>query len=159
MTATKLLHSREAYTFFNLLEDFGGFIGSLIMLCNLFVSSYSQLVYENSISRELTLQTSTFSAQSKSKSNAFVQKFQRADPKVDSSDIATLSSVFKKTQAVSKVSFWKTLFCFRALCCKKDRQMRLRERTITVFENSLDIRQLVTSQVNLHGLMKVLFSK
>ena len=32
MTNTKLIHSREAYTLFNLLEDFGGFTGSIIMV-------------------------------------------------------------------------------------------------------------------------------
>ena len=32
MTNTKHMHSREAYTLFNLLEDFGGFTGSIIMV-------------------------------------------------------------------------------------------------------------------------------
>ena len=41
MTNTKLIHSRVAYTFFNLLEDFGGFIGSVTMVFSFLMSHYS----------------------------------------------------------------------------------------------------------------------
>ena len=50
MTNKKLLHSREAYTIFNILEDFGGFSGSIIMVFSFLMSFYSECVYQDSIS-------------------------------------------------------------------------------------------------------------
>ena len=65
MTKTKLLHSREAYTLFNLLEDFGGFTGSIIMVFSFLISDYRERLYQNSISQELPLKNTKFSAQTR----------------------------------------------------------------------------------------------
>ena len=50
MTNTKNLYKREAYTLFNVLEDFGGFTGSVIMVLSFLMSFYSERVYLDSIS-------------------------------------------------------------------------------------------------------------
>ena len=47
MTNTKLLHKREAYTLFNILEDFGGFSGSVIMVFSFLMSFYSERFYQD----------------------------------------------------------------------------------------------------------------
>ena len=55
MTNKKLLHKREAYTLFNILEDFGGFSGSIIMVFGFLMSFYTERVYQDSISQELPM--------------------------------------------------------------------------------------------------------
>ena len=45
MTNVKLVHKREAYTVFNILEDFGGFSGSIVMVFSFLMSFYSERVY------------------------------------------------------------------------------------------------------------------
>lgn len=61
MTNTKWIHKREAYTIFNLLEDFGGFTGSIVMVFSFVMSFYSERMYQDSISKERPLQSASFS--------------------------------------------------------------------------------------------------
>ena len=75
MTNRKLLHSREAYTIFNILEDFGGFSGSIIMVFRFLMSFYSEWVYQDSISNELPLQAKSFSERTRHNASSFLRKF------------------------------------------------------------------------------------
>ena len=97
MTTTKLLYSREAYTLFNLLEDFGGFTGSIIMVFSLIVSGYSERMYQDSISRELPLQKNRFPSGVRDEFMSFLQKFQSpGSSTVETSDIATIDTSLEK---------------------------------------------------------------
>lgn len=65
MTKKILLYEREAYTFFNLLEDFGGFTGSIIMVSSFIMSFYSERMYLKSIAQQRPLETASFDSQVK----------------------------------------------------------------------------------------------
>ena len=75
MTKTKVLHKREAYTLFNILEDFGGFTGSIVMVFSFLMSFYSERVYKDSISRELPMQATSFSTRTRHNASTFFEKF------------------------------------------------------------------------------------
>ena len=79
MNNSKLLYRREAYTLFNILEDFGGFTGSIVMVFSFLMSFYSELVYKDSISGELPLQASSFSDKTRQNVSTFIQKFAGPD--------------------------------------------------------------------------------
>ena len=48
----KYKYERRAYTFFLLLGDTGGFNGSVIAICSLFMSYYSAAMYSKSVASE-----------------------------------------------------------------------------------------------------------
>ena len=75
MTNKKLLHKREVYTLFKILEDVGGFTGSIIMVFSFLMSFYSERLYLDSISRELPLQATNFSERTKNNARTFLRKF------------------------------------------------------------------------------------
>ena len=75
MTNKKLLHKRQVYTLFNILEDFGGFSGSIIMVFKFLMSFYTKRVYQDSISQELPVQAKSLSDRTRHNASAFLQKF------------------------------------------------------------------------------------
>ena len=55
MTNSKVIHSRQAYTLFDLLGDFGGFNGSVVMIIGFVITAYSARMYQDQIAREIPL--------------------------------------------------------------------------------------------------------
>ena len=49
----KTFYTREAYTFFELLGDFGGFNESLFMIVGFLTSFYGSQMYQAAIAKEL----------------------------------------------------------------------------------------------------------
>ena len=64
----------------NVLEDFGGFSGSIIMVFGFLMSFYAERFYQDSISGEIPLEAGSFSAQTKRNAGTFFQKFSSPPP-------------------------------------------------------------------------------
>ena len=57
-----------------------------------------------------------------------------------------------------KQSYFKTLFYLQSLC-KRDKEMKLKQKAVSRFEEHLDIRSFLSVYTNLALLIKVLLSK
>ena len=65
MTTQKIIQFRQAYTLFDLLGDFGGFNGSVLMILSSLMTAYSARIYRDQIAREIPLQRKNFSHSTK----------------------------------------------------------------------------------------------
>ena len=54
---------------------------------------------------------------------------------------------------------WLLNLCFVKCLCKKSRGMRLQEKAVEQFEESLDIRSIVKTRIDLSILLRTLLSK
>ena len=54
MSIDKNIYGRSAYTFMDLLGDFGGFTDATLLITGAFMSAYSASMYEASIATEFT---------------------------------------------------------------------------------------------------------
>ena len=77
MGKDKLLHERKAYTFMQLLGDFGGFNGSIMMISGFLMSFYSSAMFKDSISKEIPVQSDTPSHKVRQHIRNLRQKFSR----------------------------------------------------------------------------------
>ena len=73
---------------------------------------------------------------------------------------ADVKSIFEASRLNMplKVPFKESLFHFN-LFCRKNREMRLREKIVQRFEDTLDIRSFVSVRTNLAILMSILLRK
>ena len=60
MNENKNFYERKAYTFMDFLGDFGGYNGSLLMICGFFISFYSTRMYSSSVSNQVPYTNKTF---------------------------------------------------------------------------------------------------
>ena len=79
MTNRILYLSRNAYTIFDALGDFGGFNGSVFMIISFIVSAYSARMYWDQISMEIPLQTKNFRSTTKLEILKFKKKFSKIE--------------------------------------------------------------------------------
>ena len=63
-----------------------------------------------------------------------------------------------KLSKLLKVPFFESL-CNSSLLCGKNREMRLRDKVVSRFDESLDIRSFVSVRTNLAILMSLLLKK
>ena len=53
MDTTKVFHYRQSFTIIELLRDFGGFGGAILLVVGTLVSFYSEEVYKHKIAQQL----------------------------------------------------------------------------------------------------------
>ena len=141
----------------DLLGDFGGYNGSLLMICGFFVSFYSARMYLSSVADQLPFANKKFQKANKEKLTALKAKV-LADEALDQEDVGLLSKSILSVKQGFKVSFFKTL-CFMKLICRNDRDMRVQSKIQDTFEQCLDVRQLVDNYFKLNCLLKLLLTK
>ena len=74
MSEKKNYYERKAYTFMDLLGEFGGYNGSLLMICSFFVSFYSAKMYSSSVANQLPYRNKKFKKANKEKLTALKEK-------------------------------------------------------------------------------------
>ena len=107
MDETKHYYERQVYTFLQLLGDFGGFYGAIVMAPSFILSFYSPKMFDSDLISTVPSQKS----QSKNKVKSQV-KAGTFDKLTERHVQSILSSQYSGIEYI-KISFWKTI-CY---CC------------------------------------------
>ena len=65
MTNNKVIITRQAYSVFDILGDFGGFNGSIFMILSTIFTAYSARIYHDKIAKEIPLERKKLSPRTK----------------------------------------------------------------------------------------------
>ena len=126
----------------DLLGDFGGFNDAIVFIVSTLFASYGARMYEDSIAKRLKITPKKkFRANHDAQIEAFRTKISDSQNdmlSLNQKDLQTLHSIIKTSTEKLKIPFIKAL-CYMKLCCRKDRHIKAREKTIERFEKCLDI--------------------
>ena len=123
MSNIKHIHKREAYTFFDLIGDFGGFNDAMFLLIGLVITFYSAKAYENKIASELPVVNKKIKPTLAANFDRFRSKFSGEDvdepiTSLDQDDCRVLTKAVKVGTKTAKLPFWRAIFCSNS-CSKK----------------------------------------
>ena len=120
---SKVNYERQAYSFFQLLGDFGGFNDALIFLVGNFTALYGSRMFSASIAS--TLPTEKRENRHQENEEILLGKIDNDTEFVlQREDIKVIKKSIKATKVYEETPFWKAL-CYMRYFCKKDEHMRL----------------------------------
>ena len=149
-------YEREVYTFMEALGDFGGFNDGVLIIPAILMHIYSSKMYLQALFSLLPVKKIKISGARK-----------RMKDKLNEGSSSPFELTEADAQMLAKESgrvrlqtnSWLSNLCFVKCICRKSRGMRLQEKAIAQFEDSLDIRSIVKTRIDLSILLRVLLSK
>ena len=147
---------RKVYSMFSLISDFGGFYGAIIPIFSFFLSLYTPSMYEASLLANTPIK--------RQKRRERSQQRQVREALANESHLSANSAVNLINEIASieqlKLSFFQTLCSFKGCRSRsRQRESNLRKKTTEMFEKQLDIRSLVSVNLNLSLLLSLLLNR
>ena len=143
------------YTFMEALGDFGGFNDGIIFIPAILMQIYSQKMYLQHLFKLLPIKRAKNPSDRKKIRERFSQDSSLNE--LSKEDAEMLAEESGRLQL--SMTHWLLNLCFVKCLCRKAYRMRLQERAIEQFENSLDIRSIVKTRIDLSILLRSLLSK
>ena len=137
------------------LGDFGGFNDGVMLFPAIFMSFYSNKMFQQTLFSLLPIKKGKRSSSGdtmKEKCDANQSLFTLTEK--DAEVLADESG-----RMILKKNSWLLSLCFSKCICKRERGMRLQAKAIEAFENQLDIRSIVKTRTDLSILLRSLLSK
>ena len=161
LSDTRNIYTREPYTAFALLGDFGGFNGAIIMFPALLMSFYTPRMYAAAVAHDTPVREPR-SRNSKQKQHQLTAQTNIALESAHSPtglNEGAVGSLIKQARNITrpKISFAQ-LMCFTTCICNKGKTKRLIDKINDRFEEQLDVRSLVRVRTNLALLLRLMFT-
>ena len=147
-------YEREAYTFFQLIGDVGGFNSAIIFLPAFLMSYYNSHMYQLETAQEIPIRKPAKSL-GKLQSSYLRQKIFNYGSQGQGLEAADIK-ILRDSVARNFVKRPDQLRSF--MPCMKSKKMRLQEKVSSRFEDMLDIRCLVSLHTNLALLLPLLLT-
>ena len=137
------------------LGDFGGFNDGVLIFPAILMQIYSSRMYLQSLFSLLPVKQTKISGGRKKMKDKLDQ-----DPSPFELTEADTEMLAEESGRLGlRKNSWILNLCFSKCLCRKSRGMRLQEKAIAQFEDSLDIRSIVKTRIDLSILLRSLLSK
>ena len=155
MNTRKVTQSRKAYTFFDLISDFGGFNDAIFLVFGTLMGFYSSHAYQVETTKDFKVRDAKASPQD-DKTEELISRINcRSRFVLGPVDLRTMHKAFLQADWF-KPSFYRTNLPSLCLPNKHDRVQRHLARQV---ENSLDVRNIFRVRADLGLLTRLVLNK